>query len=240
MVQPDTAVVHTVYYVPEVEEFRKQIGNPYMKLVNRDSDFPADSLFAFDRVVADSLRYNLPTWQLLFKRGITQSLIRQYTSSIANYTSAIDLAPSNPFLYINRSTTQSEMIDFISSIDNGYQRITVDTDPANQLKNSYTRTYNYDDAIADLNKAGMLFPEFAFIYYYRAKLLCRWGKIPEAMEDYTKAIELNPFFAEAYYYRGLVQIFLNDTRKGCLDMSKAGELGIVSAYNVIKRYCKEN
>ena len=116
LVQPDTAVVHTVYYVPEVEEFRKQIGNPYMKLVNRDSDFPADSLFAFDRVVADSLRYNLPTWQLLFKRGVTQSLIRQYTSSIANYTSAIDLAPSNPFLYINRSTTQSEMIDFISSI----------------------------------------------------------------------------------------------------------------------------
>ena len=24
------------------------------------------------------------------------------------------------------------------------------------------------------------------------------------------------------------------------DLSKAGELGIVSAYNVIKRYCKEN
>lgn len=236
LVQPDTVVVHTVYYVPEVEEFRKQIGHPYMKLVNRDSDFPADSLFAFDRVVADSLRYNLPTWQLLFKRGVTQSLIRQYTSSIANYTSAIDLAPSNPFLYINRSTTQSEMIDFISSIDNGYQRITVDTDPANQLKNSYTRTYNYDDAIADLNKAAMLFPEFAYIYYNRANLLCRSGKIPEAMEDYTKAIELNPYFAEAYYNRGLVQIFLKDTRKGCLDMSKAGELGLQDAYRVLKLY----
>ena len=55
-------------------------------------------------------------------------------------------------------------------------------------------------------------------------------------EDYTKAIELNPSFAEAYYNRGLVQIFLKDTRKGCLDMSKAGELGLQDAYRVLKLY----
>ena len=82
----------------------------------------------------------------------------------------------------------------------------------------------------------MLFPKFAYIYYNRANLLCRSGKIPEAMEDYTKAIELNPYFAEAYYNRGLVQIFLKDTRKGCLDMSKAGELGLQDAYRVLKLY----
>ena len=50
------------------------------------------------------------------------------------------------------------------------------------------------------------------------------GSLPEAFEDYTKAIELNPNFAEAYYNRGIIQIFMKDTRKGCLDISKAGEL----------------
>ena len=60
--------------------------------------------------------------------------------------------------------------------------------------------------------------------------------LPEAFEDYTKAIELNPNFAEAYYNRGIIQIFMKDTRKGCLDISKAGELGIVEAYEVLKRY----
>ena len=236
MVRPDTVPVRTVYFVPRVEQFRTEVADPYVKLVNRDSDFPTDSLFAFDRAIEDSLRYNRPSWQLLFKRGITQSLIRQYTGSISNYTAAIDLDPSNPFLYINRSTTQSEMVDFISSIDNGYQRITVDNDPASQLKSNSSRSYNYDDAIADLNKAARLFPEFAYIYYNRANLLCRSGRIPEALEDYTKAIELNPSFAEAYYNRGLVQIFLKDTRKGCLDMSKAGELGLQDAYRVLKLY----
>ena len=62
------------------------------------------------------------------------------------------------------------------------------------------------------------------------------GKLPEAFDDYSKAIELWPSFAEAYYNRGLVQIYMKDTRKGCLDLSKAGELGLNEAYSLLKRY----
>ena len=29
---------------------------------------------------------------------------------------------------------------------------------------------------------------------------------------------------------------MKDTRKGCLDVSKAGELGILDAYAVLRRY----
>ena len=60
-----------------------------------------------------------------------------------------------------------------------------------------------------------------------------------AFADYSKAIELNPWFAEAYYNRGLIQIFMKDTRKGCLDISKAGELGIDGAYEVLRRYASK-
>ncbi len=176
------------------------------------------------------------TWPTLFQRGITQSLIKQYTNSVNTLTTAIELNPSNPFLYLNRSTTRAEMIDFISSIDNSYQRITIDSDPANRLNTNLKRTYSYDEAIADLNKAAKLFPEFAHIYYNRANLQALSGNLPEAFEDYTKAIELNPSFAEAYYNRGVVQIFMKDTRKGCLDLSKAGELGITTAYDLLKRH----
>jgi hypothetical protein len=34
-----------------------------------------------------------------------------------------------------------------------------------------------------------------------------------------------------------VQIYLKDTNKGCLDISKAGELGIIDAYATLKKYC---
>ena len=57
-----------------------------------------------------------------------------------------------------------------------------------------------------------------------------------ALVDYDKAIELNKDFAEAYFNRGLTHIFLGNNKQGITDLSKAGELGIVSAYNIIKRF----
>ncbi len=226
------------YYVERVEDFRTQIGNPLLTLSTRPSDVAPDSLIAADRRIAGRLNAAPRDWKALFERGLTQSLIRQYTNAVNNYEKAIALDPSNPMLYINLSTTRSEMIDFVSSIDNGMQRISVDNDPATRMKGGSTRTYNYDEAIGELNKAAKLMPDFAHIYYNRGNLQALSGNLPEAFDDYSKAIELNPFFAEAYYNRGLVQIFLNDTRKGCLDVSKAGELGVKEAYAVLKRYAQ--
>ena len=57
-----------------------------------------------------------------------------------------------------------------------------------------------------------------------------------AIADYDKAIELNKEFAEAYFNRGLTHIFLGNNKNGIADLSKAGELGIVSAYNILKRF----
>jgi tetratricopeptide (TPR) repeat protein len=143
------------------------------------------------------------------------------------------MAPRNPFLYINRSVARAEMIEFISSI-NRSDRISIDSDMV--LQHSPTRTYNYDEAIADLNSAERLYPEFAYIYYNRGNLHALSGDMAAAYDDYTRAIELAPELADAYFNRGLVQIYMKDTRKGCIDLSKAGELGIKEAYAIIKRY----
>ena len=44
---------------------------------------------------------------------------------------------------------------------------------------------------------------------------------------------------EAYFNRGLVLIYLKDKEKGCIDLSKAGELGVADAYGVISKYCED-
>ena len=41
-----------------------------------------------------------------------RQLIKQYTNAVNTFSSALELNPSNPFLYLNRSTTRAEMIDF--------------------------------------------------------------------------------------------------------------------------------
>jgi len=223
------------YFSQPLADFLALLDNSLIKLSNGESDIPADTLIIMDRAIAERQQES-GDWRAYFERGITQSLIRQYTNSINNYSEAINRDPTNPFLYINRSTTRSEMIDFISSIDDGFQRYAVDSDPVNRLRGTSTRIFNYDEAIEDLNKAAKLLPDFAHIYYNRANLKALSGDLPGAYDDYTLAIDLNPNFGEAYYNRGLVQIYLKDTRKGCLDVSKAGELGISEAYNVLRRY----
>ncbi|MBP3331811.1 MAG: tetratricopeptide repeat protein [Tidjanibacter sp.] len=233
MIQPDTLQKIEIerYYAPRVDEFLDMIDHSLLALTCQQSDIVPDSLIAMNEEYSTGR-----DWISLFKHGITQNLIKQYTSSINTYTQAIALQPGNPFLYFNRSATRAEMTDFISSIDNSYQRIIIESDPVARLRNNSKRTYNYDDAIEDLNKAAKLYPEWAYIYYNRANLLALSGKFPEAYDDYTHALELHPNLAEAYFNRGLVQIYMKDTRKGCLDISKAGELGIKEAYAVLKRY----
>jgi hypothetical protein len=61
-----------------------------------------------------------------------------------------------------------------------------------------------------------------------------------AIDHYGKAIEQYPYMGDAYFNRGLVLIYLKDKEKGCIDLSRAGELGVGDAYNVISRYCEED
>ncbi len=228
------------YYTQRMDEFIDSFDNKQLTLSDGTNVVDPESLITLNKEYSAKLRETPNDWQRLFESAISQGLIKQYTNSVNTYSTAIELNPTNPFLYLNRATTEAEMIDFISSIDNSYQRISIDTDPANKLKSNQTRSYNYDMALADLNKAIKLYPEFAYTYYNRANLMALSGKLPEAYNDYSKAIELYPAFAEAYYNRGVVQIFMKDTRKGCIDISKAGELGIVKAYDILREYTLSN
>ena len=241
LTQPDSALMarNALYHSQREVDFRAKIGNPLVILSCKESNISADSLVMLDKALAERMRSERLDWTMYFQRGISQTLIKQYTNAVNTLSLAISENPSNPFLYINRSTTRAEMIDFISSIDNSYQRITIDSDPVNRLRNSGSRTYNYDDAIEDINKAIKLYPDFAYSYYNRANLQAISNKLPEAYDDYSKAIELNPSFGEAYYNRGLVQIYMKDNRKGFLDLSKAGELGIEEAYQALKHYTND-
>ena len=169
LMQPDTSRIEASnrYTLQRVKDFEKKLDNPYLVLSNRPTNIGADSLAMLDSRYAKILRQNPRDWLLQVQYAISQSLIRQFTNSVGAYSSAIADNAANPFLYFNRAVTRAEMIDFISGLDNPYQRISIDSDPANKLTNTHARTYNYDEAIADLDKTLRLFPNFAEAYYNR-------------------------------------------------------------------------
>jgi hypothetical protein len=51
------------------------------------------------------------------------------------------------------------------------------------------------------------------------------------------AIYYDPNLADAYYNKGLLLILIHQNETACISLSKAGELGILEAYPVIKKYC---
>jgi len=90
-----------------------------------------------------------------------------------------------------------------------------------------------------MEQAVLALPGIPYVHYNMGNLLCLSSRLVEAIESYNKAISLYPALGEAYFNRGLVLIYLKDKEKGCIDLSRAGELGIEDSYSVIHRYCKE-
>ena len=219
----------------EAEEFIASLGDASVVFGCEGSDMAAAALVRKDEAVSADIAANGSRWQAYFMRGMTQALLKQYTNAVGALSTAITLSPRNPFLYIARSAVQAEMTDFISSMDNGYSRISPESDRSARMRDA-ARTYDYDEAISDLNKAAKLNPNLPCIYYNRGNLFALSGRLPEAFEEYSHAIALDPGLAEAYFNRGLVQIYMKDTRKGLLDISKAGELGIGEAYDLLRLY----
>ncbi len=66
-------------------------------------------------------------------------------------------------------------------------------------------------------------------------MLAELGDFTSALLAFGKAIELKPDFGEAYYNRGYAYFQLGDRERGVENLSKAGELGVVPSYNLLKR-----
>ena len=75
----------------------------------------------------------------------------------------------------------------------------------------------------------------AMAWFNKGNILFEMGDLTSALAAYTRAIELQPDMGEAFYNRGYIYLRLGNRAAGIADLSKSGELGIVSAYNLIKR-----
>ena len=88
----------------------------------------------------------------------------------------------------------------------------------------------------DYDKVKELMPDFSPAWYNSGHVYVRQQNYQSALDNFSKSITLTPSFAEAYFNRGLTHIYLKKRDEGISDLSKAGELGLYSSYNVIKRF----
>ena len=143
---------------------------------------------------------------------------------------------------MNRGVLRADMIDFMSSIENNVSVLTMDDTKTTRarVKDRVTQQYDYSQAIDDLEAAALAAPGIPYIHFDLGNLYCLASDHVRSIVNYDRAIELYPYMGDAYYNRGLVLIYLKDKEKGCIDLSRAGELGVSEAYGVIKKYCEED
>ena len=171
-----------------------------------------------------------------FARGLDFYLVQDLAAAIDDFTQAIVADGALWVSYYCRAVARHKQVELarVDAVDEGGQK-KPDT-PTDFMADA--RINDYQLILADLNKAIDLAPDFAYTYYNRGNVLSGLKDYRAALLSYDEAIALEPNLAEAYYNRGLTHIFLGDNARGVADLSKAGELGLYSAYNLIKRFAE--
>ncbi len=157
---------------------------------------------------------------LLMSRSVAYSMINDYGNAKEDLTTLLMEDSTFVLAYWQRAICQSKMNEFDASLG---------TDVA-------MRTAN---VLADLSAALKYSPQSEYLYYNRGNVHASRKDYDHAIKDYTAAIEFDNAFAAAYYNRGVVKILMNDIESGVADLSKAGELGLYSAYSIIKKYANQ-
>jgi len=199
-----------------------------------------------------------------FGRALDFMVLQDLTEAMNDFSRVIELRPGFILAYFNRAVVrfkQMQIENYDESVSaNDVQNLTLNirakastsyqtttnpftqqkTDANKSIKTEDTRrAFEYDQIMQDYNKVVELNPDFVYAYFNRANIRCYQKDFRQALLDYNEAINRNPEFAEAYYNRGLTRLFLGDTARGIADLSKAGELGIIEAYSIIKKMTAE-
>lgn len=174
-----------------------------------------------------------------------EALINRHFSSIDYYNSYLATHTPRSIDYIGRALDFITVKNYPQAIEDLGRAISLTPDhPIAYLLRAQARYHNNDDTprnvalnliLADLDRTIQLSPRNAVAWFDKGNVLFHQGDLDSAISAYTRAIELESEMGEAYYNRGYIHLKLGNQAKGIEDLSKAGELGIVGAYNLIKR-----
>ena len=172
------------------------------------------------------------TADIFFARAMEFALVQDYNSAIEDINSAVALRPDFTLAYFCRANWRYKLLQYINSTDDHQLLATAGTKniPLDQLIST-----NLELILRDYDEVIRQVPSFSYAYYNKANVLCSKQNHDASILLYNNAILLDHDFAEAYFNRGLVFIYTGQTEQGINDLSKAGELGIYQAYNLITR-----
>ena len=170
-------------------------------------------------------------------RGLDYLTVKNRDAAIADADAAIALSPQFMLAYMLRADAHYMQYMMAQALDEKNASLQGEAPDAKTLTMLRQRqdvtTLNL--MMADLDEAIKLSPKNVYAHFNKGNVYMIQGDYTSAISCYSTAIELKPDLAEAYYNRGLMYLRMGNKTLGIADLSKAGELGILPSYNVLKR-----
>lgn len=159
-----------------------------------------------------------------FGRGMDQITVRNFKAAEEDFSKSVELLPDFTLGYFMRAVAR-------------YKEFNAERDAQNtdtQLRVQKAKA-TYTSILCDFDQVLKLSPGSSIAYYNKGVIYMDMQDYTSALSAFNKAIELKPDFGEAYYNRGYVYFKLGNKNLGTANLSKAGELGIVPSYSLLKR-----
>jgi len=233
----DEAKRTNLYYSLIDQYNKKPVPYAKVKLTNKElalTDEMIKGHFENINKVSVKIGEEVKNADLYFLRAMEFSTILDFNSAIDDLNKVISLNPNFMMAYFCRANLRYKLQEISKTKGNDSKSVLQKPLSAETLKQN--KQFDLEYIISDYDKTALLCPDFSFSYYNKANLLCTQKEFKNAISNYTKSIEIDNEFAEAYFNRGLTYLFIGEQSKGLSDLSKAGELGIYSAYNLIQRF----
>lgn len=183
------------------------------------------------------LQVNCQSADDYYKRGENKLNIGDLNGAILDFTMAIQLRPRlEPYFY--RAICKIRLNKFNEAMMDLNEVIKYDLYNGDAYFFRGFIKMEFGDnrgALQDFDKS-LKFKPNGDAYFYRGSIKESLNDLTGAVLDYTDSIKLNPENSDSYLNRGSI-VIISDKDKGCLDLSKAGELGNLMAYELIKEFC---
>lgn len=255
--KPDP-VKKIVYYDKTVEDYNsRMVLSRKLRVTNEEAALTEDQVaqhFASIDEISAKIANNSDNADAYFARALDFMLVQDFAEAIKDYTKAIEANSDFAMAYFNRAVVRYKQLEYnlsqTGNTENNLSAMSMDlkigknsaisgknnaNDPVSAQLKDNKRAYEHEMISRDYDMVIKLNPGFVYAYFNRGNLRCTQRDFRAAIQDYSEAIERDPEFAEAYFNRGLARLSLGEANNGIADLSKAGELGIVNAYSIIKR-----
>ncbi|MCM1504756.1 MAG: tetratricopeptide repeat protein [Muribaculum sp.] len=165
---------------------------------------------------------------ILLNKALAEEELNDYESAEATYATLLKYYPRYDNGYVGRARLYMEKGDTVAALADVEKALSINKNNTNayiiRADVAINSERNFENALADMDEAIKLQPQYAGFFVNRAFLRYNLDDYFGAMADYDYAIQLDPINQAALFNRGLLRSEVHDNNKAIDDFTQVLQL----------------